>query len=109
MSLAMRNSAILSLAISAAIIGCGDGGKSRPTSLNDRYGEIQGGMSLSEVRAILGPGRKLTKADDLDLHVPGKIEGESLIWQDEQTSITIVFDEGIAVAKLRAVAPARRE
>lgn len=92
----------------AAILGCGESSNTRAATLAAHYAEIRGGMSRHEVQALLGPGRKLTKSDPLDLQIQHCSPDNSLVWQDGQTSITVAFDREIVVAKLRAVAPAKR-
>ena len=61
-----------------------------------------------EVQSLIGPGRPLTRADGPELRVKDLPLEKSQVWQDGQTSITIVFQDDVVVAKLRAVAPARR-
>lgn len=90
------------------LAGCGD---TQPVvkSLRVRYEHIRGGMSREDVRSLLGSGRPLTPTDDRELHVPNAPAGSSTVWQDGQTSITVVFIDDRVVAKSRAVAPAKRE
>ena len=106
----MRPSTQLSatLLLLAALFGCNARHDASIATLQDRYQQIQGGMTFREVRSLLGPGRKLTKTDGLDLHIKGLPQGNPFVWQDGQTSITVVFEDDVVVAKLRAVAPATK-
>lgn len=107
----MRSFTLTSVLILActALLGCGERGKGADSSLKAHYDEIKGGMTLREVRSLLGPGRRLVKSDGIELHIPGLDEGAPLVWQDGQTSITVVFIDDRVAAKSRAVAPAKRE
>ena len=89
--------------------GCGGKSDAPKKSLRESYARINSGMSLTQVEAILGSGRPLTLSDDLELHIKDAPPGSSTVWQDDETSITVAFIEGKAVAKARAIAPARRK
>jgi hypothetical protein len=98
----------VALLLGAVHLGCREQHADPHPSLHDTYSQIRGGMTRAEVESLLGPGRALTLSDDLALHIRDIPPGNSLVWQDGRTSITIAFHEGHSIAKLRAVAPATK-
>ena len=73
-------------------IGCGG---NRVTK--DNYTEIKTGMTLDEVESILGSG---TEQSSSDASFGGiSIDMKSMVWQDEDKIISIIFSHGKVQSK----------
>jgi Domain of Unknown Function with PDB structure (DUF3862) len=67
----------------------------------DNYDKIQVGMNVSDVKKILGDSKEKTNSASVDLGIVG-FSGETLIWRENQQSITIVFVNDQVMMKSQA-------
>ena len=63
----------------------------------DNYAEVKTGMTLDEVESILGPGTEQASSDASFGGI--SIDMKSMVWQDEDKIISIIFSHGKVQSK----------
>ena len=83
---------LLLISVAMLVIGCGG----NPIT-KDNYAEIETGMTLDEVQAILGSGTEQASSDASFGGI--SIDMKNMVWQDEDKIISITFSHDKVKAK----------